>query len=104
MKKGLALFLSCAMGASLLAGCGGGTSDSSSAGDSQADSAAVSETGAGQDSAAASDASDGAASGTVYTIGICQQVEHDALDAATQGFQDACTECPGRAGQLCDNC
>lgn len=92
MKKGLALFLSCAMGASLLAGCGGGTADSSSAGDSQADSVAVSETGAGQDSAAASDASDGAASGTVYTIGICQQVEHDALDAATQGFQDACTE------------
>lgn len=27
-----------------------------------------------------------------YTIGICQLVEHDALDAATQGFQDALTE------------
>ncbi len=27
-----------------------------------------------------------------YTIGICQQVQHDALDAATQGFQDALTE------------
>ena len=24
-----------------------------------------------------------------YTIGICQLVQHDALDAATQGFQDA---------------
>lgn len=27
-----------------------------------------------------------------YTIGICQQMEHAALDAATEGFQDACTE------------
>ena len=27
-----------------------------------------------------------------YNIGICQLVEHDALDAATQGFQDALTE------------
>ena len=24
-----------------------------------------------------------------YNIGICQLVEHEALDAATQGFQDA---------------
>lgn len=28
----------------------------------------------------------------VYNIGICQLVEHVALDAATQGFQDALTE------------
>lgn len=27
-----------------------------------------------------------------YNVGICQLVEHDALDAATQGFQDALTE------------
>lgn len=27
-----------------------------------------------------------------YKIGICQLVQHDALDAATQGFQDALTE------------
>lgn len=26
---------------------------------------------------------------TVYTVGICQLVQHDALDAATQGFEDA---------------
>ncbi len=30
-----------------------------------------------------------AAEGTVYHIGICQLVQHVALDAATQGFQDA---------------
>lgn len=28
----------------------------------------------------------------VYNVGICQLVEHDALDAATKGFQDALTE------------
>ena len=27
--------------------------------------------------------------GTVYNIGICQLVQHDALDAATEGFQQA---------------
>lgn len=30
-----------------------------------------------------------------YTIGICQLVQHDALDAATQGFIDAVTEALG---------
>ena len=27
-----------------------------------------------------------------YTVGICQLVQHPALDAATQGFRDALTE------------
>ena len=27
-----------------------------------------------------------------YTVGVCQLVQHPALDAATQGFQDALTE------------
>lgn len=31
-------------------------------------------------------------SGKAYTIGVLQQLEHPALDAATQGFQDALTE------------
>ena len=30
-----------------------------------------------------------------YTVGICQLVQHDALDAATQGFQDALKEALG---------
>ena len=38
-----------------------------------------------------------AAEGTVYRIGICQLVQHVALDAATQGFQDALTEKLGDA-------
>lgn len=31
-------------------------------------------------------------SGKTFTVGICQLVTHDALDAATQGFQDALNE------------
>ncbi|MDE7269337.1 MAG: ABC transporter substrate-binding protein [Acetatifactor sp.] len=34
----------------------------------------------------------GAKKEKVYNVGICQLVEHAALDAATQGFQDALTE------------
>ena len=30
-----------------------------------------------------------------YTIGICKLVQHEALDAATQGFKDAVTEALG---------
>ena len=40
-------------------------------------------------STASSAASSAAAPAESYTIGICQLVEHEALDAATQGFQDA---------------
>ena len=32
----------------------------------------------------------------VYNIGICQLVEHDALDAATKGFKDALIEKLGK--------
>ena len=37
------------------------------------------------------------AEGTTYQIGICQLVQHVALDADTQGFQDALTEKLGDA-------
>lgn len=37
------------------------------------------------------------AEGTTYQVGICQLVQHVALDAATQGFQDALTEKLGDA-------
>lgn len=32
----------------------------------------------------------------VYNIGVCQLVQHEALDAATQGFQDALTKLLGK--------
>ena len=42
--------------------------------------------------------SEGGADGSgKYVIGICQQMEHAALDAATEGFQDACRELFGEA-------
>ena len=37
-------------------------------------------------------AATGSADGKTYTVGICQLVQHVALDAATQGFQDALVE------------
>lgn len=43
-------------------------------------------------SAGAEAGSAGAAEGTVYQIGVVQHVEHPALDAATQGFEDALVE------------
>lgn len=43
------------------------------------------------------DSGEDAGAGGTYTIGICQQMEHAALDAATEGFQDACRELFGEA-------
>ena len=37
----------------------------------------------------------GEAEDAVYTVGICQLVQHNALDAATQGFKDALVEALG---------
>ena len=61
--------------AAALTACGG-SSASSAAASSVASSAAAGST---------------AASGDSYTVGICQLVQHAALDAATQGFEDALT-------------
>ena len=61
--------------AAALTACGG-SSASSAAASSVASSAAAGSV---------------AASGDSYTVGICQLVQHAALDAATQGFEDALT-------------
>ena len=50
------------------AGCGGSESSSGESGEKKAD------------------------ANKVYNIGICQLVQHDALDAATKGFKDTLTE------------
>ena len=68
LKKVLAAGMSAAMVLSLAA-CGGSSSDSGS-----------------------SDSSTAAKSSEKYSIGICQMLEHPALDAATEGFQDAVNE------------
>lgn len=70
-KKLLAILMASAMVLSLAA-CGS-SSDSSS------------------EDASADEATEESSRET-YNIGICQLVQHDALDAATQGFKDALTE------------
>ena len=62
--------------AAALSACGG-SSASSAAASSVASSTAAS--------------ASAAADGQKFTVGICQLVEHAALDAATQGFEDALT-------------
>ncbi|MGN0162504.1 MAG: ABC transporter substrate-binding protein [Candidatus Ornithomonoglobus sp.] len=66
IKKIMAVAAAGAMTASALAGCGGSsTTEGTQSGDK------------------------------VYKIGLCQLVQHDALDAATQGFEDKLTELLG---------
>ena len=78
MKKALSLAMAAAMTMGLAA-CGSTASSTAAADSTPASSAAESEAAP-------------AADGKVYNIGICQLVEHEALDAATQGFKDALTE------------
>lgn len=78
MKKALSLAMVAAMTMGLAA-CGSTASSTAAADSTPASSAAESEAAP-------------AADGKVYNIGICQLVQHEALDAATQGFKDALTE------------
>ena len=72
-KKLLALVLAAAMTLSL-ASCGGSKTETPSTGSDNP-----------------------SAEGATYTVGICQLVQHPALDAATQGFIDALNEAlPGQ--------
>lgn len=64
LKKLMAVSFSAVLVAGALAGCSGGDSKTESGSDGD----------------------------KVYTVGICQLVQHDALDAATKGFQEALTE------------
>ena len=81
MKKAVSLMMAAALTMGLAA-CGSSASTDTAA--STADTAA-----SGSEAAADSTA---AADGKVYNVGICQLVQHEALDAATQGFKDALTE------------
>lgn len=74
LKKILALLLAAAM-LCVCAACGAANSASSAASEAVAS------------SAEASAAADG--TGSSYHVGVVQLVQHEALDAATQGFQDA---------------
>ena len=75
-SKLLALLLACAMTLALSA-CGGNSATTSTPAGSAAPAASGSAAATGD---------------KTYTIGICQLVQHNALDAATKGFKDALTE------------
>ncbi len=92
MKKILSVILACMILMALFAGCSStGDTEATPTPDSSATEAPDStETAAPDDSS--EEESGGEVSGTVYTIGICQQLEHEALDLATEGFMDACRE------------
>ncbi|MDD6988664.1 MAG: ABC transporter substrate-binding protein, partial [Ruminococcus sp.] len=72
-KKVLAVLLAALTMSFALVGCGGSSGSSSEV--------------SGNSSKADAD--------KVYNIGICQLVQHDALDAATKGFKDKLTELLG---------
>lgn len=90
MRKMFAFAMAAVMGLSLTA-CG------SSATSTEAESTTVStvaeSSSAEADTTAATSAS--STDGQSYTVGICQLVQHEALDAATQGFKDALTAALG---------
>lgn len=88
-KKILAMGLSAAMLG--LTACSSGAAEETTA--------AAAETEAAADTAETeAEASDG----KTYTIGICQLVQHPALDQATQGFKDALTEALGEGNVTFD--
>lgn len=90
LSKLMAVVLAVAM-VLALAACG-------STGGAASGSAAPAASGSGAASGSAAPAGDG----QTYKIGICQLVQHEALDAANQGFQDALTEKLGDAVKFDD--
>ena len=91
MKKALALVLAALLLVSMAA-CTGTAPAATTA----ATTVAAAETAAAAETEA-TEASAETESGKTYTVGICQLVQHPALDAATQGFKDALTEALGDA-------
>lgn len=91
MKKLAALAMVLAMTATTLAGCG-----SEAPAEAPAQTPAQTEAATAAADSAASEAADTqetpAAEDTVYNVGICQLVQHPALDEATRGFKEALTE------------
>lgn len=97
MKKKLALLAATAMTVSMLAGCG--SNEEAAAGSTADDAAATEKTDAAGE---ATEGTADAAADKVYKIGICQLLEHPALDAATEGFQAALVELLGEGNVTFD--
>lgn len=92
MKKLLSLALALIM-CLALAACGGSQGTSASSGGS----ALAGTTAGSQSTTGSSDEQSAEPAAAAYTVGICQFVQHDALDAATRGFRDALTDALGDA-------
>ena len=90
MKKLLALMLALGMTVSLAA-CGGSTD---SADTTASESGTTEESTDAAETEETADAAEASGDGS-YVIGMCQLVQHEALDGATQGFKDAVTEALG---------
>lgn len=98
-KKALALLMVTAMSATMLAGCG--SDDSNAAADSAASAGneaqdtsgeEAADTGESDEETESADSAQAPAADKVYNIGICQLLEHPALDEATRGFEEALNE------------
>ena len=87
MKKMIALAMAMTMGLSLVA-CGSSAASTDTA----------AETTEAADTADTAEETEVPSAGGSYTIGICQLVQHEALDAATKGFEDALVEEFGEDG------
>ncbi len=87
MKKAIA-FVSAMMLAASMTACGSTSSDTSASASSNASKSSASEASSAADASSAEESADG----KVYQIGVCQLVQHEALDAATEGFIDAVKE------------
>ena len=94
MKKLLALLL-CAVLCLSLAACASNTATTTTTTEPAASTETAAETPAAEETAEAP--AEEAPDAKQYVVGICQLVQHDALDAATNGFMDALNEAlPGQ--------
>ena len=89
-KKILATIMASAMAVAMMTGCGSAETAAPAAEAPAAEATEEVAEEATEETAAPAD-------GQTYKIGICQLVQHEALDAATKGFQDALTEKLGDA-------
>ena len=99
LKKTLAILTAACLAFSLAA-CGAPASEPAEEPASTAASDAAEE--APAEEPAGDAAGDAETPAEAYTVGIVQQMPHEALDAATQGFQDALVEAFGEDGVVFD--
>lgn len=101
-KKLIAVLMAAAMTVSLTA-CGSADDAAKSGSGTQGSESGQSSADEGEDGESSTDGQDSKPddapdAGKVYHVGICQLVEHEALDSATKGFKDSLTELLGEDG------